>query len=1403
MRMNQFLKNKHLLPLFIWTIIWALFFLTIIGGRQRLPTSDFTEQFHAFATFQAQEMRQGRLPLWSSHSFGGVPFVADPQTAVFYIPRWLTIFLSGSGDFPLYALELEALVHIWLAAVFTYALAFAITRERWAALLGAVSFGLGGYLISYPLLQLAVLETITWLPLALLLARLGATRAQSGGKTGPIPWFVGAGLALALSASAGHPQTFLHVGYVTAVYTLFLMLRARWRWRWVLICGAVTAVTALAVSTAYWLPVLRYFPFTTRVDADYSFIARGEPMLNYIQLIAPSTLSAWAPEYLGLVGAIFVLLAWFGRHNDKEKTAETLFWVVLALIAGWVALGDAGVLFQLFYKIAPGFSLFRQQERLLGVVSLSGAMLAAQGLALWLRLNEDARRQYLRRAGWILVISFLFVAIILFAARDKPSDGWPMILLKQIIIAALSFIILAVIRQRQIQAALLIFLLVGDLYLASLPSMARFNGSPDGYWRQEAWLNRFLDDYQQQTPARINSGRIFWSNAGEVYGWEDLSGISPVEPQYLSDLSKLPQIRRWRLLNVSHVFSETPLENEALTPLQEFQGGVIADRPRSGMIYRVEGTRPRAWMVFESLVIPDKAAALAQMGGDEFDPARQVILPESAAAAAIVAQSPGANTVPAEIVSPRPGQLVIQTETDAPGYLVISEWFYPGWRAVVDGAPVPLQRADVALMALPVPAGVHEIGLRFQPAAVSVGIAISFLTLLGAIVLAWRWRPVVKTAVTRPSFPSLPIPEFPAIAAKWQGRQTRFWLVIGVILLGVALRTFLLGNQELRGDEGISYGYALKPALDIVRSIRDRGDPHSPMHYLMLHGWMKLAGDSEVAMRVISLVPGILALPLAFQVGRRLVGRKMGLLLAGLMAISQSLVWISQDTRNQYTLTIAFSLLATYLLTEAVRRSTWRWWGLYALAAALTVYAHSYGIFALLAHGAYLAALPATRKQWFAWFASSLAAAALFLPWLLYSLPMMIAVDDTFGHPATPNLARHLVDVGVELAVGSALDFGTARWLFVGMLLLSFMGMRYLWRRRRPSAALLIAWLGTAVLGIYLVRFSRDTFNTYYVNVAAPAWWALVGAGLAAAWSDKRGVGRLLSLLGGTAVVAIAAVSLTNYYFDPEFSRSLGYRELIASLSEQAQPGDIIVANYPDASLSYYLKDVPAPHTMQPAVYQNADGQAAENLAALIDKYDRLWFVPVHRSNWDPEDAAFQWLDYNTLLEQEDDFDQITLSAYRAVSTSDQALAQINQLTNAGIKLEAAYLTQDGQPGALLQESPIVLSPNSAIEVSLVWQTAAEMSDNYTVFIHLRAEDGRLIAQHDGWAVFGTRPTFTWQARERILDKHRLTIPEGEELRASLIVGMYHSETGERLLFENGQDYLWLADVALSGSSPE
>ncbi|MGD2050378.1 MAG: glycosyltransferase family 39 protein, partial [Chloroflexota bacterium] len=959
------------------------------------------------------------------------------------------------------------------------------------------------------------------------------------------------------------------------------------------------------------------------------------------------------------------------------------------------------------------------------------------------------------------------------------------------------------------QALALILLLAADLYFVSLKSMQRQPMTAAGYWQHPEWLDELEADYQQAGPSRINSNGRFWGNAGELYGWEDISGISPLKPDLLARLDELPRKLRFRLLNVSHFISWEPITDEHLTPLFDIQEGLDPDRPLWARIYRVANPLPRAWMVYQPVVAPDAEAAFRTMKEPGYDPAAEVVLHTEVENVESVQPAGDSSQPGVNFLSRHAGRSEIQVVTENPGFLVISEWFYPGWEAFIDGQKAPLHPANYAFQTVFVPPGDHVVELRYRPPIVTIGIVVSLLALLAAVLLARSWRPVIAQASDERGVAGLPkLPETALPKVRWSRprRVSWLWLFVAVLLFGFFLRVYRLDWQELRGDEAFSYLFASQPAAEIIPDLLGDGDPHSPFHYLMLHGWMNLAGDSEFAMRAISVMAGVLAIALMVQLGRQLDGNRLGLLLAFLVAVSQSLVWVGQDVRNQYVLALTFALLATVVLARVMQNPDWKLWVLYALACAATVYSHYYGLFALIGHGAYLFLKPARRKQWLAWLASLTGAVLLFLPWLVVMLPPLLEAGQ-LGDPSTPDLTRHLITVGIELASGSVLESRVARWLFVGLLLISAVGLRALWRRQRAWAGLLLAWILSAALGIYLVRYSRATFNAFYIAVAAPAWWALIGLGILALWRRREGWAQFMALAALSITVLVAVFSLGNYYFNERYSRSFGYREMAAQLESQASADDIFVAHYPDPNFDYYLRELPLPRTMQPATYQDTGQQTDQDLAELAAQYDRLWFVPAHRSNWDPEDVAYRWLDYHTLLERETQHHRLTLAAYRPLSELEQVLHPLEADIGDLIRLEGAYVTVNGQPASLpaplSDGSPVQLQPEDRVEVSLVWQALSEIPADYTVFVHLLDEGGHLVSQHDGVPANGTRPTSTWDEGERILDKHRLTMPADlPDGMGTLIVGMYDSNTVERQLFEDGKDHLLLAKVKFVPDQP-
>jgi len=119
--------------------------------------------------------------------------------------------------------------------------------------------------------------------------------------------------------------------------------------------------------------------------------------------------------------------------------------------------------------------------------------------------------------------------------------------------------------------------------------------------------------------------------------------------------------------------------------------------------------------------------------------------------------------------------------------------------------------------------------------------------------------------------------------------------MLAVTLLSYGLRLYRLGDQAIWWDEGHAVWVA-RQSLAQGTDITAR-DVHPPLYLWMLHGWLRLVGESEFAVRYLSLIAGVATVALTAVVARRLLGRQAGMLAALLIALSRFHIWWSQEAR--------------------------------------------------------------------------------------------------------------------------------------------------------------------------------------------------------------------------------------------------------------------------------------------------------------------------------------------------------------------------------------------------------------------------------------------------------------------------------------------------------------------------
>lgn len=712
-----------------WLFYWPLW--APGTWRRYFEGGDFVDQFVAFTAHELRSLAAGQLPLWNPYAYGGGPFWADVQAAVAYpislahvlALRALRVDVASSdGLLRLFtALEVEAVLHLALAGVFTYLFARRVLASRPGALLAGLCFMLGGYLTGYPPLQLALLETVTWLPLAL----LGVEWVLDGAERGRAHLARGVvllALALGLAILAGHPQSTLHVLTIAAAWAGWRL----WPWRSADRRPAWLGLTAgllggLALSAAGWLPALQLFRLSNRAAASYEVLANGFPPGELVGALLPG-ITKWAPLYLGVLPLLLAVVALVdaaqAASSDTPERRQTRFWVALGLVALLLALGRHAFAFDVFYKIVPGFDLFRGQERAALALSFSLALLAGRGAALWLAGEARARRIL---ANGALALAALATLLALTARPElRPAA------LRLLFMAGGVALLAAASAQRRAGASWLLagaVCLVGlDLYLAN--GAVNLVDRPPDELRRDLVADDLAGAAQRvDVDDALAALEPFRPNIGVLHGFEATSGASPLRLRSADTLRRLAERdkgRWWDLLGTSQV----------LTPRGELPRPAEARRAygEAARLWYLPQHTPTVWRANTAERPVDDEAALARLADPALDPLATVLLADGEAG------GPHSGRAGVGLSSRRPGEVVADTYGDVPGWVVFSEMAYPGWQATVDGRPANILRADIALMAVPVPAGNHALRLWFSAPWVTVGIGVSLLA--AAVLLA-------------------------------------------------------------------------------------------------------------------------------------------------------------------------------------------------------------------------------------------------------------------------------------------------------------------------------------------------------------------------------------------------------------------------------------------------------------------------------------------------------------------------------------------------------------------------------------------------------------------------------------------------------------------------------------------
>lgn len=719
-------------------------------------------QFYPWREFAFDMLRAGQLPLWNPYNGAGAPMIANYQSALFYPFTYIGLVLPLA-----WAMSVTAVLHLFIAAWGMWAFTGRLGLPALGRGVSALAFGFTGYLVArlgtYPMITAAA-----WLPF-MMWAALGIIQQK---RLRDVGWLA---LITGLQLLAGHAQTAWYSLLLVGLFALFMALRHRqkdwWQRLGLVAAGVVLGAAIAAIQLWPTAELLRTSQRSEGVDFDFAMNFSYGPA-RALNFISPNvfgnpgdgtylTEGAFFEDavYIGLlpfVSALAAIIGWIVRRfrkglDELPAASSIVFWVVILLVAFIFALGKYTPIFPFLFNNVPTFDLFQAPVRwhLWTVFALS--VLAGIGTLSWGRGHWLFFGTRLAIAGCIgAALLALFVAPALIPTADDPELARAIGVLRMAVVVTGIFGALAgalTLLQPEHDSkrffwwglAVLVVVAIDLVWAAqglnpTVPA-AFYNKLPADYQDRAYWPE------EAERAVEFEKHLLFKDYRVATENWQAFRA---------SELPNLNLLDRWHLLNNFDPLRVGPFVRyldlievnlpEADPLLQAAQVNVLYDETgaRSALELPVE----RAWFVESVCWHADDASLMEALSNPDWQPLRQVHL-IGEGDCPVLADDPEAV---GEITSQndRANALELNVETESSGWLVLADTYYPGWTAAVDGAPVEIQRANLAFRAVEVPAGAQAVRFEYRPAWLLPGLFISLAALVITLALFRLRKPEVS-----------------------------------------------------------------------------------------------------------------------------------------------------------------------------------------------------------------------------------------------------------------------------------------------------------------------------------------------------------------------------------------------------------------------------------------------------------------------------------------------------------------------------------------------------------------------------------------------------------------------------------------------------------------------------------
>ncbi|MBI5957971.1 MAG: YfhO family protein [Chloroflexi bacterium] len=742
-RFQQAITSPAAIAVLILSLLWVFFFWRLLTptdeDRVIFPEGDFPLHYFSYSDYQVERLWDGEIPLWNPYNYGGDPFAANVQWAVWYPPRWIAALIAGSDGWSIEALQMEVAAHYWLISLMMYLYLRVLVKRPAAALIGSVLWTYGGYLTGYPMLQPSILEAVAWLPLLMLGSHLSVTSPRW-----QVRGILLGGVMIGLSFFGGHTQTTMQMTYLAGAYIVVIGWQNKLKWQAIGWRVALLGISGAAVAAVQLLPAVELTRLAYRTeDLHYLDKSVGFTFPELLQFLWPRLFEAqWWPLYLGVPGFLLAINAML--HLRKKYH----FWLGVIVVCLWLALGGSSAVYDFFYVFVPGFNMFREQERAASLAVFALVVLATFQLDRLFNSTTPAQDPDERRLVWLgrihlgLAGAVFFVFSIVLMLRPEHPKNVTANAMGLVALVSLMFTAWLIWHKRRtlpnekLVVGSLLALIVLDLFTVGMKSPNFVPDTPDNRIQPPEFmelLSQPINDIQWHV-----DGAAGVQTYGTYWRIPDIYGTGPFR---LSTTEKLRQIRvdrRWEVLAVRYVtaLGEVP-EN---VPLTRLDTGTNYDGLKY-TLYELDDPRPFAHLVYEVRVSDDGEHGVREIMKEPNINLREIGVTDEALPFDLSGKRPADARVNAfKMVMPEYLEMEVSTPADA--LLTVAVANYPGWRAEVNGEKVDIVDTYAGLIGVPIRAGQQQkVTLHFVPMTVMIGGVITLLALIlvvGYVVLSLR-----------------------------------------------------------------------------------------------------------------------------------------------------------------------------------------------------------------------------------------------------------------------------------------------------------------------------------------------------------------------------------------------------------------------------------------------------------------------------------------------------------------------------------------------------------------------------------------------------------------------------------------------------------------------------------------